>query len=130
MPVRARPLSPHLLVYRWRLNMTLSILHRATGIALSVGFLALTYWFVALAGGARAYESAASLFGSFLGVLALLLWIYAFFYHLLAGIRHLVFDAGFGFERGPRRVSGWVAVAGAAVATLCVWAVIWHGAHS
>ena len=50
MPVRARPLSPHLQIYRWQVGSTLSILHRITGLALALGFLALTYWLVALAG--------------------------------------------------------------------------------
>jgi succinate dehydrogenase / fumarate reductase cytochrome b subunit len=130
MPVRARPLSPHLEVYRWRLNMVLSITHRITGIALSVGFLVLMYWLVAVAGGPRAYESAAAVLASPLGILALILWTFAFFYHCLAGVRHLMFDVGFGFERAQRRRSGLITIAGAVVLTFAVWILLWHGAHS
>ena len=129
MPVRARPLSPHLQVYRWQIGNTLSILHRLTGVALSIGIVALSYWLIALAGGSAAYGSAMHLFASPLGWLVLAGWTFAFMYHLLNGIRHLFWDAGFGFERAQRRTSGWVAVLGAVVLTAGVWMVVWHGAH-
>jgi succinate dehydrogenase / fumarate reductase cytochrome b subunit len=130
MPARARPLSPHLAVYRWQIGNTLSILHRITGIVLALGLLALTYWLLALAGGAVAYGSAAALYGSVPGKALLIGWTLAFFYHLLNGVRHLVWDAGFGFERGQRVASGWLAVGGAVFLTLCVWALAWRGGGS
>lgn len=126
MPVRARPLSPHLLIYRWQIGNTLSILHRVTGVFLGLGFLALSFWFVALATDARSYRTATHLFASPLGWLALLGWTFAFFYHLLNGVRHLLWDVGRGFERVERSLSGWIAVIGAIVLTLCVWALLWH----
>ena len=76
MPVRARPLSPHLLIYRWQIGNTLSILHRFTGAALSLGLIALVGWLVALASGESTYASALRLFGSPVGKLALLGWIF------------------------------------------------------
>jgi succinate dehydrogenase / fumarate reductase cytochrome b subunit len=124
MPVRARPLSPHLQVYRWQIGNTLSILHRLTGIALAFGLLALTYWLVSLASGIDAYAAAARVFASPVGLSALIGWTFAFFYHLLNGVRHLFWDVGWGFERTQRHVSGWLAVVGAVVATLCLWALL------
>jgi succinate dehydrogenase / fumarate reductase cytochrome b subunit len=130
MPVRARPLSPHLQVYRWQIGNTLSILHRVTGAALSLGLVALSYWLMALAGGEQTYDVAMRLFVSPLGMLALFGWTFAFMYHLLNGVRHLFWDAGYGFERNARHASGWFAVGGALVLTACVCLVVWHGAHA
>ena len=129
MPVRARPLSPHLQVYRWQIGNTLSILHRLTGVALALGLAVLCYWLMSLAGGAASYRSAMRVLASPFGFLVLFGWTFAFTYHLMNGVRHLVWDAGYGFERTQRHTSGWVAVAGAFVLTTLVWASIWHGAH-
>jgi succinate dehydrogenase / fumarate reductase cytochrome b subunit len=130
MPVRARPLSPHLQVYRWQMGNTLSILHRLTGIALALGLVALTYWLISLASGEESYEEAMRLFSSPLGLLFLLGWTFSFLYHLLNGIRHLFWDAGYGFERTSRHASGWFAVLGALVLTVCVCVAVWHGART
>jgi succinate dehydrogenase / fumarate reductase cytochrome b subunit len=129
MPARPRPLSPHLQVYRWQIGMTLSILHRFTGIGLALGLVALAYWLISIAGGEDSYEAAMRAFSSPLGLLFLLGWTFAFVYHLLNGVRHLFWDAGYGFERTQRSASGWFAVLGAAGLTLCVGWVLWHGAH-
>jgi succinate dehydrogenase / fumarate reductase cytochrome b subunit len=130
MPVRARPLSPHLQVYRWQMGNTLSILHRLTGIALALGLVALTYWLISLASGEESYEEAMRLFSSPLGLLFLLGWTFSFLYHLLNGIRHLFWDAGYGFERPSRHASGWFVVLGALVLTVCVCVAVWHGART
>jgi succinate dehydrogenase / fumarate reductase, cytochrome b subunit len=130
MPLRARPLSPHLQVYRWQMGNTLSILHRLTGIALALGLVALSYWLVSLAGGEESYEAAMRLFSSPLGLLFLLGWTFSFLFHLLNGIRHLFWDAGYGFERTQRHLSGWFAVLGALALTVCVFVVVWHGART
>jgi succinate dehydrogenase / fumarate reductase cytochrome b subunit len=126
MPVRARPLSPHLSVYRWQIGNTLSILHRLTGLFLGLGFLALAYWFIALASDYPSYRFAAHLFASPIGLLALFTWTFAFFYHFLNGVRHLLWDVGRGFERVERSLSGWMAVIGAIILSLCVWILLWH----
>jgi len=125
MPARVRPTSPHLEIYRWQIGNTLSILHRVTGAALALGLIALSYWLVSLAGGPDSYLSAARFFKGPIGLTVLLGWTFAFLFHLLNGIRHLFWDAGRGFERTPRRLSGWAAVAGAIVLTLCVAAWVW-----
>jgi succinate dehydrogenase / fumarate reductase, cytochrome b subunit len=125
-PARARPLSPHLGIYRWQIGNSLSILHRLTGIALALGLLALTYWLASVAGGEHAYAVAAKRFASPGGVACLIGWTFAFLFHLLNGVRHLFWDAGYGFERTPRHASGWFAVLGAAALTLAVWSLLRH----
>jgi succinate dehydrogenase / fumarate reductase cytochrome b subunit len=129
MPVRARPLSPHLEIYRWQIGNTLSILHRLTGVALALGIVALSYWLISLAEGDAAYGSALRVLWSPLGMLFLVGWTFSFLYHLLNGVRHLFWDAGYGFERTQRHVSGWIAVVGAVGLTACVCWTVWHGAR-
>jgi succinate dehydrogenase / fumarate reductase cytochrome b subunit len=90
----------------------------------------LSYWLIALAGGEAAYEAAMQVLTNPLGLLVLLGWTFSFMYHLLNGVRHLVWDAGYGFERGARHASGWAAVAGAVLLTAGVSYAFWHGAHS
>jgi succinate dehydrogenase / fumarate reductase cytochrome b subunit len=126
-PVRARPTSPHAEIYRWQIGNSLSILHRVTGVALAFGLIALSYWFVSIAGGERAYAAATAVFASPVGVVFLVGWTFAFLYHLLNGVRHLFWDVGVGFERAQRHVSGWFAVLGAAALTLGVWALVLAG---
>jgi succinate dehydrogenase / fumarate reductase, cytochrome b subunit len=125
MPARGRPTSPHLGIYRWQIGNTLSILHRLTGAALALGLIALSYWFVSLAGGPDSYAAAVRLLASPLGLVVLLGWTFSFLFHLLNGVRHLFWDAGKGFERTQRHVSGWFAVLGAIALTLCVAAWVW-----
>jgi len=129
MPARARPLSPHLQVYRWQIANTLSILHRLTGVMLSVGLLLLVVWLVALAGGPGGYETVLRVLASPLGAAALAAFGFGFFYHLLNGIRHLFWDVGYGFGRRERRRSGWLVVAGAVLLTGCALAYSAYFAH-
>jgi len=123
-----RPISPHWQIYRWQIGNSLSILHRATGVALAFGLFALCYWLVSLAGGQRSYALALKVLASPIGYVCLIGWTFAFSYHLLNGVRHLFWDAGYGFGRSQRHASGWFAVLGAFVLTLGVWALIWHAA--
>ena len=121
MPSPERPLSPHLQVYRWQLTSVLSILHRASGIALSVGTLLLVYWLIAAAAGPESFATAQGFIGSILGRILLLGWSWALFYHLCNGIRHLFWDAGRGFELKTVYASGWTVVGASAVLTLIAW---------
>ena len=123
MPSVNRPLSPHLQIYRPQLTSVLSILHRATGVFLSLGAVALVYWLVAASQGADAFAAAQGVLGSFVGRLLLLGSTFALFYHLGNGIRHLVWDAGFGFDLRSVTVSGWIVVGAAAALTLLSWAL-------
>lgn len=125
-----RPLSPHLGVYRWQISNTLSILHRMTGVVLSLGALALTGWLVSLAAGPDAYLGVVDVLGSPPGVLLLFGWTFCFFYHLCNGIRHLFWDAGHGFELRQARRSGLVVVAASIALTLALWLAILAGRWS
>jgi succinate dehydrogenase / fumarate reductase cytochrome b subunit len=102
-----RPLSPFM-HYRWQYSMALSFLHRASGVFLSLGFVLLVYWVVSVQQGVAAYESALVVLTSSLAKLGYFLWVLAFFYHFLNGIRHLCWDVGYGFERGTARATGWL----------------------
>jgi succinate dehydrogenase / fumarate reductase cytochrome b subunit len=102
-----RPLSPHLSIYRWPITMTLSILHRATGIGMSVGFILLVVWLADAANGPEAYARFTKVMASPFGRLLLVGWSWAFFYHFSNGIRHLVWDAGRGFEKSQATASAW-----------------------
>jgi succinate dehydrogenase / fumarate reductase cytochrome b subunit len=113
-----RPLSPHLQVYRPQITSVLSILHRITGVILTLGTLLLTWWLVAAAYGPEAFATAQGALGSILGQLVLWGLTFAVFYHLGNGIRHLAWDFGWGFELSQLRTSGIVVVAFAAGATL------------
>jgi succinate dehydrogenase / fumarate reductase cytochrome b subunit len=126
MPARARPTSPHLQIYRWQIGNSLSILHRVTGAFLALGLAALSFWLMALAGGPDSYATAARFFSGFFGLLLLLGLTFSFCYHLLNGVRHLLWDAGRGFERTQRNASGWFAVGGAVLLTVSFWAFAWH----
>ncbi len=121
MATGSRPLSPHLQVYRPQLTSMLSILHRLTGVALAIGTLLLVYWLAAAAAGPEAFSDAQALIGSFVGRLLLFGWTFALFYHLCNGIRHLFWDAGWGFELTVAYRSGWLVVIASAALTLLSW---------
>lgn len=116
-----RPLSPHLQIYRWQITMLMSIAHRITGIALAVGTLLLVWWLVALAAGPAAFAQAQGFIGSWFGLLLLFGWSVALFYHLCNGIRHLVWDAGRGFEISSMYASGYAVLAATAALTVIAW---------
>jgi succinate dehydrogenase / fumarate reductase cytochrome b subunit len=118
-----RPLSPHLQVYKWQLTSALSILHRATGIALSVGALYLATWVIYAAANPTAYALFQSFNTSILGRIVLGGWLFSAFYHLCNGIRHLFWDAGYGFELKDAYRSGWIVVAVSLIATVVSWIV-------
>jgi succinate dehydrogenase / fumarate reductase cytochrome b subunit len=116
-----RPLSPFL-IYKPQLTSVLSISHRVAGVALSVGTVFLVWWLVAAATGDSAFSTARWFFGSWLGLLMLLGWTFAFFFHLCNGIRHLFWDAGMGFELHNAYASGWAVVAASGVLTVIAFA--------
>ena len=117
-----RPLSPHLGVYKFMYTMSLSILHRITGCAASVGFLLFVWWLMALASGPDAYARAMQCLRSPLAKLLLVGFTFSFVYHFCNGIRHLVWDTGRGLERAQARRSGVVVIVAALLLTaLVVW---------
>ncbi len=116
-----KPLSPHLSVYRWPITMTLSILHRMTGVALSVGLVAFVVWLESIAFGGGAYEMVAGWMDTLIGQLLLLGFSFGFFFHLANGVRHLFWDVGLGFEQRHANASAWFVL----VATVLMTAVYW-----
>lgn len=123
MTSQDRPLSPHLQIYRWQWTMLYSILHRLTGIGLGLGTLLMVWWLVALASGPEAFATVQAAVGSIVGRLLLFGWTWALFYHLGNGIRHLVWDCGYGFELTTARASGHAVAAITGAATILVWIV-------
>lgn len=119
-----RPLSPHLTIYRWPITMILSILHRITGVMMALGLVVLTAWLVQAASGPEQYQYFRVTMASPLGQTALIAWTFAFFLHLGNGIRHLVWDAGRGFEKRQSRASAWVVLVLAVLLTVAYRAVL------
>jgi succinate dehydrogenase / fumarate reductase cytochrome b subunit len=125
MSTPIRPLSPHLQVYRRTYTMVLSITHRATGLALSVGLVLLCAWLLALAQGPGTYAELMTLLDSPLGLVVLAGFAIAFWYHFVAGIRHLVFDTGRSLERREARRSAVLVVVATIILVLAtLWAVL------
>lgn len=111
-----RPLSPYW-IYRWKITMLLSSLHRITGLLLSFGALALACWLVAIATGREAYADVMAMFGAGWFKVPLIGWTFCFFLHLTNGVRHLAWDAGVGFEKGQITASGVLVVVVTLLAT-------------
>jgi len=118
-----RPLSPHLDVYRLPLSALLSVVHRGTGGFLTIGTIALVWWLLALAGGEESFNSAQQFMGSFIGRLILLGWTFALFFHLSNGIRHLVWDAGYCFEKEAVEKTSYIVLGVSVFLTLLVWII-------
>src|SRR5579863_10337479 len=116
-----RPLSPHLQIYRWQLTSVLSILHRASGIWLSMGAILLVSWLGAAADGPQAYAAFGGFLRSWLGLLLVLGWTAALFYHLCNGIRHLWWDTGHGLELRSAYASGYAVLVATAALTVIAW---------
>jgi succinate dehydrogenase / fumarate reductase cytochrome b subunit len=122
-----RPLSPHLGVYKFMYTMSLSIMHRITGIAAAFGFLVLVWWLMALATGPDAYARAMSCLGSPLAKLLLVGFTFSFVFHFCNGIRHLVWDTGRGLERAQARRSGALVITAALLFTVLI---VWFGCRA
>jgi len=129
-PKKARPLSPHLSIWKWGPAMTVSIVHRATGTALSVGIILFCWWLSAIASGPEAYAVFADLFTYQSGKLNLVGWVVGvgltltLFQHMASGTRHLFMDAGDNFELGPNKTTAYMTFGFAILATAAFWAVI------
>lgn len=125
MPSTARPLSPHLQVYRRQIQMVTSIVHRATGIILVFGSLLVAAALLALASGADAWACVTALAGSWFGLLVLFGWTWALAYHWLNGIRHLLQDVGWGYSIAQFVRNGWISVIGSLILTAIVWVAVY-----
>ncbi|MDI9348399.1 MAG: succinate dehydrogenase, cytochrome b556 subunit [Candidatus Symbiobacter sp.] len=118
-----RPLSPHLQIYRWQLTSVMSILHRLAGIALSVGTVFLTFIVVALASGPESYALVQRIAANIFVQFGLFGWTLALYYHLCNGVRHLFWDAGYGFSLTSTYRSGYLVVGASLVLSILTWLV-------
>lgn len=125
MAAQQRPLSPHLQVYKPQLTSMLSILHRATGMFLSLGAFVLAAWLLAVAGGSEGFDRFSAAAGSPLGLALLLATLFSLVYHLLNGIRHLLWDIGWGLEIPRVYATGWTVVGLSLVLTVLVAWLVW-----
>jgi succinate dehydrogenase / fumarate reductase, cytochrome b subunit len=125
-----RPLSPFMFPtwYRFQITSVLSILHRLTGIALAIGSILLAWWLVAVAAGGEVFAATHTFIASPVGVMLLFGWSVAFFYHLCSGIRHLAWDAGYGFDISTAYRSGYAVLAATTVLTMLAWLYVWLAA--
>ncbi|WP_136161074.1 succinate dehydrogenase, cytochrome b556 subunit [Sphingomonas flavalba] len=128
----ARPLSPHLTIWKWGPHMLVSILHRATGIALAVGgALLLTCWLAAVAGGPEAYQRLLGCLATpWVGIAATVVGVgltWSLFQHLCSGIRHLILDTGVGYELKANRAWSIATLFISVAATAAVWLYVFRG---
>jgi succinate dehydrogenase / fumarate reductase cytochrome b subunit len=118
---RTRPLSPNIQIYRPQLTSVLSIANRITGLVLSVGAVVLVVWLIAAATGPQAYALVQGAIASWIGQIVLFGCTFAFFLHLCGGMRHLVWDAGYGFSLRSIYASGWAVVGASVALTVAAW---------
>lgn len=121
---RARPLSPHLQIWRWHVTMLASILNRMTGAALSVGSVLIALWLLALAFGPDAYATFTGWMGSPLGLLVWFGLTLALFLHLAGGVRHLIWDAAVGLAPKTADALSWASIIFGVVGTVVFWALL------
>ena len=120
----ARPLSPHLQIYRWSWTMATSIIHRATGCALYAGTVLIAAWLVAAASGPAAFEKAQWIAGSPLGRLVLFVYSFALLQHMVGGLRHFVWDLGLGYDPETRMNLAKYSVVVSGALTVLLWIVV------
>lgn len=118
---RYRPKSPDIQIYRPQLTSVLSIANRISGVVTSVGAVGLVLWLLAAAAGPDTYVYARRILSSLPGQIGLLIFMFAFFFHLCGGIRHLIWDAVYGFDLSSIYVSGWAVVAASIALTVAAW---------
>ncbi|WP_281977261.1 succinate dehydrogenase, cytochrome b556 subunit [Pseudorhizobium flavum] len=119
-----RPLSPHLQVYRFIPTMAMSIMHRITGAALYFGMILIAAWLVAAASGEESFNQANALFGSLVGQIILFGFTWALLHHLLGGLRHIMWDLGYGFEKEFSTTLAKANLAASIALTILVWIVV------
>ncbi|MBB5052107.1 succinate dehydrogenase / fumarate reductase cytochrome b subunit [Afipia massiliensis] len=117
-----RPLSPFM-TYRWTLTMAMSIVHRITGIALYVGTLLMAWWLIATASGPGAYANIQGFTSSWIGRVIVFGYTWALLHHMLSGIRHFIWDLGYGFGPSEREWLTRAALIGSITLTIVVWVV-------
>ena len=124
MAIRQRPLSPHLQVYRWQIQVAASILHRVTGVVLSLGALVIAAGLLMLALGSEHWSMFRRVAGSWPGLCLLFFWSWAFAFHLCNGVRLMIQDMGYGFSLPVLLRSSWLSVIGGLALTVAIWAFV------
>ena len=122
-----RPLSPHLTIWRWQVTMLSSIMHRATGMALSAGAIVLAWWLVSISNGPEGYDSFMVYAAMPLGVIVLFGFTWSFAFHFFNGIRHLAWDLGYGFDKHLATKTGFLVFALSFLVAIGVFAFVWTG---
>lgn len=125
----ARPLSPHLSIYRFTWTMAMSIVHRATGMALYFAVPLLAVWLWAVAAGEQTYGVFAALASSWFGIAILIGLSWALIHHAIGGVRHIIWDTGTGVDRASRFLWAKATLAGSIVLTTLLWLSILPGAQ-
>ena len=126
-PGPTRPLSPHLTIWRWQVTMLASIMHRATGMALSAGAIVLAWWLVSISNGPEGYDSFMVYAAMPLGIVVLFGFTWSFAFHFCNGIRHLVWDLGYGFDKHVATRTGFLVFALSFLIAIGVFAFVWTG---
>ena len=126
-PGHARPLSPHLTIWRWQVTMLASIMHRATGMALSAGAIVLAWWLVSISNGPEGSDSFTAYAAMPLGLVVLFGFAWSFAYHFCNGIRHLAWDLGYGFEKHTASKTGFLVFALSFLLAIGAFALVWSG---
>ena len=119
-----RPLSPHLQIYRPQITSGVSILNRIAGVALCAGTLLLVWWLAAAASSDGAYATVSAFMRSWVGILVLVGWTASLWFHFLGGVRHLMWDAGYGYDLETTHVTGWGVIGGTALLTVATWVAV------
>ncbi|MHA6687982.1 succinate dehydrogenase, cytochrome b556 subunit [Mesorhizobium sp. A556] len=127
---KPRPLSPHLSIYRPPITMTMSIVHRITGIALYVGTLLVAWWLIAAAGPQSYFDFVNGIFGSWFGRLVLFGYTWALMHHLAGGIRHFIWDTGAGLEKHTASKIAWATLVASVVLTVAIWIVGYYAGRA
>ena len=113
-----RPLSPHLDIYQYQITWTVSIMHRITGVAMTLGLILIVAWLVAAAFSPGLFSLIDGVLRSWIGMIIIFGSLWAFWFHFLNGIRHLIWDLGYGFNLSTVWRSGWVVVLGSIILTI------------
>jgi succinate dehydrogenase / fumarate reductase cytochrome b subunit len=119
----SRPLSPHIQIYKPIMTMVMSILHRITGAALYFGTILVAWWLVSAAAGPAYFEFVNGIFGSFLGRLVLFGFTWALIHHMLGGLRHFIWDMGYGFGTEAREWLARATIIGSVAVTILLWVI-------
>ena len=115
------PLSPHLQIYRWHISSLLSITHRISGVINLLALILIFFWLIFLSLGENNYQSFLLIINSFIGKFILIGFTWSMSFHLLSGIRHLVWDLGYGFEIKTANITGAIVIISSLVLTIIFW---------